>query len=80
MEEATSISIELANKACIHLLMALELTIKSAMESYIKTDLFAYNTATTTALQYTLMVFMGIIINTSTLYKFIAGYGQFQAL
>ena len=46
MEEATSISIELANKACTHLLTALKLTIKSAIEPYIETDLFAYNTAT----------------------------------
>ena len=46
MEEATSISIELANKAYIHLLTASELTIKSAIEPYIKTDPFAYNMAT----------------------------------
>jgi len=41
MEEATSISVELANKACIYLLTALELTI----ETYIETNPFAYNTA-----------------------------------
>ena len=46
MEEATSINIELANKAYIHLLTALKLTIKSAIEPYIKTDLFTYNMAT----------------------------------
>ena len=50
------------------------------MEPYIKTDPFVYNTAIAIALQYTLMVFMGIIINTGTLYKFMAGYSQFQAL
>ena len=50
MEEVTSISIKLANKAYIHLLTALELTIKSTIEPYIKTDPFAYNIATTTAL------------------------------
>ena len=50
MEEVTSISIELANKAYIHLLTALKFTIKSAMEPYTETDLFAYNIATTTAL------------------------------
>ena len=50
MEEATSISIKLANKACIHLFTALELTIESAIEPYIKTDLFTYNTATTIVL------------------------------
>ena len=49
MEEATSISVKLANKACTHLLTALELTIESATEFYIEIDLFAYNTATTTA-------------------------------
>jgi len=41
MEEVTSISVELANKAYIYLLTALELTI----ETYIETDPFAYNTA-----------------------------------
>ena len=50
MEEVTSINIELANKAYIHLLIALELTIKSTMESYIETDPFTYNIATATAL------------------------------
>ena len=46
MEKATSISIELANKAYIHLLIALELTIKSTIELYTETNLFAYNIAT----------------------------------
>jgi hypothetical protein len=50
MEEATSISVELANKAYTHLFTALELTIKSTMEPYTETDLFAYNTATATVL------------------------------
>ena len=50
MEKAALISIKLANKAYIHLFMALELTIKFATELYIKTDLFIYNTATTIAL------------------------------
>ena len=50
MEEATSINIELANKAYIYLFTALELIIESAMEPYTKTDLFAYNIATATAL------------------------------
>ena len=77
MEKATFISIELANKAYIHLLTASELTIKSAMEPYTKTDLFAYNTATATASRYTLMAFIGIIINIGALYKSIAGYSQF---
>ena len=50
MEKATSISIELANKAYIYLLIALELTTESTTEPYIETDLFAYNIATATAL------------------------------
>ena len=50
MEKATFISIKLANKACIYLLTALELIIKSATEPYIKTNLFAYNIAITIAL------------------------------
>ena len=50
MEKETSISIKLANKAYIHLLIALELTIESVMEPYIKINLFAYNIATVTAL------------------------------
>ena len=49
MEEITSINIELANKAYIHLLTALKLTTEFAIEPYIKTDPFAYNTATATA-------------------------------
>ena len=49
MEKATSISVELANKAYIYLFMALELIIKSIMEPYIETNLFAYNTATAIA-------------------------------
>jgi hypothetical protein len=49
-EEVTSISVELANKAYIHLLTALELTTESATEPYTETDPFAYNTATTIAL------------------------------
>ena len=46
MEEVTFISVELANKAYIYLLTALKLTIKSAINPYIETDLFAYNIAT----------------------------------
>jgi len=57
--------------------MALELTIKPATEPYMETNLFAYNIATTIALQYTLMVFIGIIINIGALRKSIASYSQF---
>ena len=74
MEEATSISIELANKAYIYLFTALELTIESTIEPYIKTDLFAYNMAIAIVSRYTLMAFMGIIIDMGALYKFMAGY------
>jgi len=74
MEEATSISVELANKAYIYLLMALELTTESTTEPYMETDLFAYSTATVTASQYTLTVFMGIIIDIGASRKSTAGY------
>ena len=50
MEEVIFISVKLANKAYTHLLMALELTIKSTMGLYIETDLFTYNIATAIAL------------------------------
>ena len=75
MEEVTSISLKLANKAYIHLLIVSELTTKSAMEPYIKTDPFIYNTATTIASRYTLIVFIGIIINIGILRKSKANYG-----
>ena len=80
MEEATSIGVELANKACIYLLTALEPTIKSTTEPYTKTDPFTYSTTTTIALRYTLTVFIGIIIDIGALYKSTASYSQFQAL
>ena len=57
--------------------MALKLTMESTIELYMETDPFAYSTATTIASQYTLIVFIGIIIDTDTSYKSIAGYGQF---
>ena len=74
-EEAISISVELANKAYIYLFTALEFIMEFAIKPYIKADLFTYNTAITTASRYTLTVFMGIIIDTGTLYKSIANYG-----
>ena len=43
MEKTTSISVELANKAYIHLLIALKFTTESATEPYTETNLFAYN-------------------------------------
>ena len=80
MEEVTSISVKLANKACIHLLIALEFTTESTTELYTETNLFAYNMATAIASRYTLMAFIGIIINMGALHKSTAGYSQFQAL
>ncbi len=50
IKETTSTSIELANKACIHLLTALELTTESVTEPYIETNPFAYSMATTATL------------------------------
>jgi len=66
IDKATSISIELANNAYL-------LTITS-IEPTTETNPFNYN-ITTAALRYTSMVFIGIIINTSALKKFIASYG-----
>jgi len=73
LNKATSISIELANKAYTYLLTA------TSMEPTIETNLFNYNT-TTAALRYTSIVFIEIMINTSTLKKSMASYRQFQAL
>jgi len=70
IDKATSISVELANKACAYLLTA------TSTEPTMETDPFNYNT-TTTVLRYTSTVFIGIIINTSTLKKSTAGYRQF---
>ena len=70
IDKATSISVELANKACAYLLTA------TSMEPTMETNPFNYNTITA-ALRYTSTVFIGIIINTSALKKSIAGYGQF---
>jgi len=70
IDEATSISIELANKACAYLLTT------TSIEPTTETDPFNYNTITA-ASRYTSIVFIGIIINTSALKKFIAGYRQF---
>jgi len=68
IDEATSISVELANKAYAYLFTI------TFMEPTTETNPFNYN-ITTAVLRYTSMVFMGIIINTSALKKFTAGYG-----
>jgi len=70
IDKATSISIELANKAYAYLLTV------TSIEPTTETNLFNYNTITA-ALRYTSIVFIGIMINTSTLKKSIAGYRQF---
>jgi len=67
-DEATSISVELANKAYTYLLTA------TSIEPTIETDPFNYNT-TTAASRYTSTVFMGIIIDIGALKKSMAGYG-----
>jgi len=70
IDKATSISVELANKAYAYLLTA------TSIEPTMETNPFNYNTITT-ALRYTSTVFIGIIINTSALKKSMASYGQF---
>jgi len=68
IDKATSISVELANKAYAYLLTA------TSIEPTTETNPFNYNIITA-VLCYTSMVFMGIIINTSVLKKSMAGYG-----
>jgi len=70
IDEATSTSVELANKAYAYLLTII------STEPTTETDPFNYN-ITTAALRYTSTVFMGIIIDISMLKKSMAGYGQF---
>jgi len=67
IDKATSISVELANKAYAYLFTA------TSIEPTTETDPFNYNT-TTAALCYTSTVFIGIMIDTSALKKSIAGY------
>ena len=71
--KATSISIELANKAFSHLLTAVDI-IEIAITA-LSTNLFAYSI--NTKLSYTLIVFIGIIIDTKALRKSMANYRQF---
>jgi len=66
-DKATSISVELANKAYAHLFTA------TSIEPTTETNPFNYNT-TTAVSRYTSTVFIGIIINTSALKKSTAGY------
>jgi len=69
-DEATSISIELANKAYTYLLTT------TSTEPTTETDPFNYNTITAVS-RYTSTVFIGIIINTSASKKSTASYRQF---
>jgi len=73
INKATSISVELANKAYTYLLTII------STEPTTETNPFNYNT-TTTALRYTSTVFIEIMINTNILKKSTASYRQFQAL
>jgi len=67
IDKATSISVELANKAYTYLFTV------TSIEPTIETDPFNYNIITA-ALRYTFIVFIGIMINTSALKKSMAGY------
>jgi len=67
IDKATSISIELANKAYAYLLTV------TSTEPTTETNPFNYNIITAT-LRYTSIVFIGIIINTSALKKSTASY------
>jgi len=68
IDKATFISVKLANKTYAYLL------ITTSTEPTTETDPFNYNIITA-VLRYTSIVFIGIIINTSALKKFMAGYG-----
>jgi hypothetical protein len=65
------VSIELANKACAHLLI----TLTDVTGLVTEADLFVYST--TAILYYTFTVFVGIMVDTSVFKKFIIGYKQF---
>jgi len=67
IDKATSISVELANKAYTYLFTII------STEPTTETDPFNYNIITA-ASRYTSTVFMGIIIDTGALKKSIAGY------
>jgi hypothetical protein len=81
-------SVELANKACAHLLMAptdaTDTTIKTCAHLLItlinvtKANLFMYNITAKSC--YIFIVFIRIIVNTGVSKKFIISYRQFQAL
>jgi hypothetical protein len=72
--EAASVSAELANKACAHLLTAPT----DATDPTTEADPFVYST--TAKSRYTSTVFVGIMVDTGVSKKSTAGYRQFQAL
>jgi hypothetical protein len=86
--EAASVSAELANKACAHLLTAPTDTIDTATEACAhllttptdatEADLFVYSM--TAKSRYTSTVFVGIMVDTGASKKSTADYRQFQAL
>jgi hypothetical protein len=83
------VNTELANKAYVHLLIAptdatdtvtkacahLLITLINATDPVTKANLFVYSITAKSC--YTFTVFIRIIVNTSTLKKFIASYKQF---
>ena len=71
--KASSISIELANKAFNHLLTAKDIT-KSTNALNINPFVYSLNTSKS---RYTSSIFIGIIINIGASRKSIAGYRQF---
>jgi hypothetical protein len=71
-DKAASTSVELANKACAHLLTT------NTVEPTREDDPFSYTT--TVASPHTSIVFMGIMIDTGAAKKSTAGHNQFKAL
>jgi hypothetical protein len=69
--EAAFLSVELANKACAHLLI----TPTGATDPVTEADLFIYSMTATS--RYTSIVFIRIMVNTSVSEKSTAGYRQF---
>jgi hypothetical protein len=74
LNKATSMSIILANKAFNYLLILEDMTEPTPV---INPFIYILNTSSS---RYISDVFLGIIIDTRTSRKFIAGYSQFQAL
>jgi hypothetical protein len=83
------VNVELANKACAHLLTTptnatntatkacthLLTTLMNATDLVTEANLFVYSTTAKSC--YTSIVFIGIMVNTNVSKKFTAGYKQF---